>query len=109
MRAMSALSQLPYFVDDSREYVAFAGYIFSYSTFVTIYMWGLSGTGYYRKLLVNRKDEVELIKSLNKFDTKLQSLLDDSCLTYIKCKFVPIVQEMDSESKVSTITAMLEA
>jgi hypothetical protein len=109
LRVMSLLSDLPHEKTyQGRRYVAYAGYVLTYSTFVTVMLWAIAGAKIYHRIWKERPGSIEEAKQLNPQDGRLSGMHDDHVGQYLRDRFRKHVGSMspdDIESLINGISA----
>ena len=92
-RTQSLLSGLPHCIEhsSSEKFVAYGGYILSYSTFSTIFMWTLCGPKIYHNIWKEQSDSIEDLKRMNPHDLVLKTLHSDEVGQHMVDKFKAIM------------------
>lgn len=95
LRILSLLSGLPHYIEnENREkFVAYGGYIMSYSTFSTIFMWTLCGPKIYHNIWKERPDSIEDLRRMNLQDSVLTTLDSDEVGQHMVDKFKSIMSD----------------
>lgn len=107
-RTFSLLSELPQFITSEREYVAFKGYIFTYSSFCVLLLWTLCGTNLYSRIWHDNKDNITSLIQLNPHDTQLEKLANAAIGTYISNKFRKMLKNIEPDDIEYMIDKMLD-
>lgn len=94
-RTLSLLSDLPHMIDDSKQYVAFKGYIFTYSCFCVLLLWTLCGTNIYSRIWHDNEDNIISLKEMNPHDKNLVNCSDTNVGSYISNKFREMMKNME--------------
>lgn len=97
-RMLSLLSERPHeIIQEDKSYVAFAGYLLTYSTFCTIFMWSLAGPKIYHSIWKEREGAIKEVRDLNPQDGRLPALHDDHVGQYITDRFKLAMKAMDPD------------
>lgn len=93
LKVLSLLSGLPHYIEnENREkFIAYGGYILSYSTFSTIFMWTLCGPKIYHNIWKEQSDSIEDLRRMNPQDLVLTSLHADEVGQHMVDKFKSIM------------------
>lgn len=106
IRTLSLLSERPHEVQHhGKRYVAFAGYILTYSSFCTIFMWALIGPKIYHHIWIEQ-GSVPSLRDLNPQDHRLSGIHDDHVGQYVADQFKASMKSMESEEIEEFITGM---
>lgn len=96
-RTLSILTEKPHFIRENGNFVAFAGYVFTYSMFSTLFFWSITGNHIYSKIWESDEKNIELTKSLNAHDQTLQNLSAAYLKTYLTNKFKSILKKCNQD------------
>jgi hypothetical protein len=107
IRVMSLLSDLPHEnINHDQRYVAYSGYVLTYSTFSTIMLWAIAGSKIYHSIWQDRPDAVQEVRDLNPQDARLAGLHDDNVGEYIRNQFRSRMKSMTDDAVESLLSSM---
>lgn len=109
LKTFSVLSETPQFVDagPGQRYVSYLGYIFTYNTFSTLFMWCLSGPHIYQGIWAEN-NSINLLKSLNLHDEVLSSMREDHIALYFVSKISEKLKDLDPSDMEKLLNYMFE-
>lgn len=107
-RTLSILTDQPHMIIfDQKKYVAFKGYVFTYSTFSAVFMWAICGQSLYSKIWSDQENAIKTVKELNLHDKKLQALEDIKVGYYLAGKIRESMAKLSPAEVESAIVTML--
>lgn len=107
-RTLSLLTDQPHMITvDKKKYVAFKGYVFTYSTFSAVFMWAICGQSLYSKIWSDQENSVSTVKELNLHDKHLQTLEDIKVGYYLAGKIRESMSKLSPADVESAIVTML--
>lgn len=87
-RTFSLLTESPHHIlRDGQHYVAYAGYVLTYSTFSTFFMWAIAGPKIYHSIWKEREGAIRELRELNKQDGLLSEMHEDHVGQYMVDRF----------------------
>lgn len=107
-RTLSLLTDQPHMIMiDEKKYVAFKGYVFTYSTFSAVFMWAICGQSLYSKIWSDQEHSIASVKELNLHDKQLQALEDINVGYYLAGKIRESMSKLSPAEVESAIVTML--
>jgi len=107
-RTLSLLTESPHLIVNDQKHVAFAGYVFTYSTFATVFMWAMCGQVIYKRIWAEQEGAVQSVKDLNPHDTRLQAMSDNNVGNYLTSQLTIAMSKMNPGDMEKMIEKMLE-
>jgi hypothetical protein len=99
LRVMSLLSDLPHeIIHHGKKYVAYFGYVLTYSTFSTIMLWTIAGPKIYHSIWRERPCALQEVRDLNPQDARLANMHDDHVGEYMRNQFQSKMKSMTDDA-----------